>query len=106
MKNTCVHKAVVGFTALVMLVGCSVEKTPVATGGSKADASIVMSYNVGGFEAPVVDWDAAQISATKRCNAWGYKKAEAFEGVQTQCTAYNAYGCMSSNVNRTYQCTN
>ena len=99
-------KTVIPVTALILLVGCAVEKTPVATGGSKADASVVMSYNIGGFEQPTVNWDVAQVNARKRCRAWGYSKAEAFEGTNNICTAHNAYGCIAQTVNKTYQCHN
>ncbi len=69
--------------ALIALAGCEVQKTPVPTGGSRSDALVEMSYDIGGLEVPVVDWDTALASATKRCNAWGYSRADAFEGTRT-----------------------
>ena len=95
------------FAATVTLSACTVPKTPVPTGGSRSDALVELSYDVGAFEQAVVDWDTAQASALKRCKAWGYNKADPFEGVKEQCHQYNSYGsCMSGTVTRTYQCTN
>ena len=92
------------FGLIALLTACNVTKTPVATGGSRADASIEMSYDVGGFETVTPDWSAAQTAATERCQAWGFSKAEGFEGISTQCNAFNAYGCVNETVTRTYQC--
>ena len=94
--------------ALAILLGACVQqvnKVPVATSGSKADGSVDMSYQVFRFEAPVVDWNAALRKAAKRCESWGYSKAEGFEGTVSSCQAYNGYGtCVHAIVTRTYQC--
>jgi hypothetical protein len=84
---------------------CEVAKTPVPTGGSKSDGLVAVSYDVGPYEVPLVDWEAAQASATKRCNAWGYPKADPFEGVKNQCSQFTYSGCAVQTVTRTYQCT-
>ena len=94
------------FVALSLLVGaCTVNKIPIPTGGSRADAIIELSYDVGMFEKPVVDWVAAKSSAAQRCRAWGYSQAEAFGGQKSQCHAYNAYGnCLRATITLNYQC--
>lgn len=94
--------------SIVILSACAhnVQKIPVATGGSRADAAIEMSYNVHSLENPVVDWAAAEQAATQRCKKWGYTRAEGFEGTRTQCNARNYYGCTDATVTRTYQCLN
>jgi hypothetical protein len=93
--------------SLLFLFACEVPKTPVPTGGSKSDALVELSYQVAGLEIAVVDWETAQISATKRCNSWGYRKADPFEGTKTQCQAFDGYGgCNLATVTRVYQCTN
>lgn len=94
---------------LVLLVGCAtpVHKTLNATGGSKADATVQLSYEYGLFEQPIVDYQAAQETAKKRCSAWGYKNAESFDTGVEQCVAYNGYGnCVHARVTITYQCIN
>jgi YecR-like lipoprotein len=92
--------------ALISLAACEVAKTPVATGGSKSDGLVEMSYDVGGLEIAKVDWSTAQISAAKRCSVWGYRNAEPFEGARTQCQSFDGYGGYNyATVTRTYQCT-
>ena len=101
------QKIVLFLAIAFTLTACEVAKTPVPTGGSRSDALVEMSYDVGAFETPVVDWQTAQASALKRCQAWGYTKADPFEGVRQQCKQYNSYGsCMLGTVTRTYQCVN
>lgn len=92
--------------ASLVLSSCATNITPVATGGSKADGTVTVSYAYGMFEKPVINWPAAERSAKARCNAWGYNSAEAFEGTQENCLAYNGYGnCVRNQVNLVYQCT-
>ena len=74
------------FTAALLAI-CAVSScvrevniTPVATSGSKADGTIIMSYDIHFNEVPTINWLAAKQSADKRCNSWGYIKADAFEG--------------------------
>jgi hypothetical protein len=87
------------------MASCTVTKVPVPTGGSRADGTIKMSYEYGGFERPQVDVNAAHLSAAQRCAAWGYTDAEPFGGYVSQCTAANQYGCVHWFVTMTYQCT-
>ncbi|PWR03079.1 hypothetical protein DKT77_09105 [Meridianimarinicoccus roseus] len=92
-----------------MLAACAqpVSKTPLPVDGSRADGSVVLAFQHNPqIEIPQVDWDAAQRNALSRCNAWGYRNANPFEGVQTTCQAANGYGCLQATTARTYQCTN
>jgi hypothetical protein len=95
------------FSAILVLVaGCATVETPVAVGGNRAGGTVDMSFEYGMFEAPKVDWDAAKVSATERCQVWGYSGAEAFGGANSQCVATNGYGnCLRERVTMTYQCT-
>jgi len=103
-KGEAVKKFLI-FLPFLTFAACEVAKTPVPTGGSKSDGLVEVSYDVGPYEVPLVDWDAAQASATKRCNAWGYPKADPFEGVKKQCAQFTYSGCNVQTVTRTYQCT-
>jgi hypothetical protein len=92
--------------AVFALTACATNITPQATGGSKADGTVTLSYEYGVFEKPVVDWSVAGATAKQRCKAWHYKNAEAFGGAQTRCLAADGYGgCTRTQVNVTYQCT-
>ncbi|MFT4792141.1 MAG: hypothetical protein ACJAVR_003326 [Paracoccaceae bacterium] len=91
----------------VALAGCATQKTPVPTGGSKSDGIVRLSFQVGIFEDPQVDWSNAQASAMARCAAWGYTGAEPFGGQTQQCLRFNGYGnCILANMHTDYQCTN
>lgn len=89
----------------LLISACAVNKTPVPTGGSRADGIIKLSYEVRMFEKPVVDWNSARRSALQRCQAWGYTRTEAFAGEASYCHAYNGYGtCVRATVTKDYQC--
>lgn len=92
---------------LAFLDGCrtKINIVPTAVDGSRADGTVTLAYEYGLFEDPVVDWDDAQKIAKKRCNAWDYKRAEPFGGVQSICVVRNGYGnCMRQQVKNVYQC--
>lgn len=94
------------FIMISLLVSaCAVNKVPIPTGGSRADGIIELSYEVGMFEKPVVDWVSANRSAAERCRAWGYERADPFGGQKSQCQARNSYGnCVLANITINYQC--
>lgn len=88
-----------------ILSACSSQKTLQATSGSRADGVVNLSYQVGMFEKPVIEWDQALATARKRCNAWGFADAERFGGSTPNCQRYNAYGnCLNAIVTVAYQC--
>ncbi|MBM4197876.1 MAG: hypothetical protein FJ197_12460 [Gammaproteobacteria bacterium] len=91
--------------SMFALAGCATVKVPVPTGGSRADGTVQLSYEVGGFEKPVVDWNQALGTAEDRCRAWGYHGAQPFGGTTSQCQATNQYGCVQWLVTASYQCT-
>lgn len=100
------HKFIFTASLCLVLVGCATHKVMQATGGSKSDGTVDLSFNYGMFEKPEVDWQSALTTAQKRCAAWGYKNAESFGGQKNSCQAYNGYGnCVNMAVTVTYQCT-
>lgn len=94
---------------VLILFSCNKEvaKFPIATGGSKADGTVTMSYEYGLFEKPNVDWEFSEDGAKDRCKSWNYKNAEKFGGSNYLCKAMNGYGnCLRYQVDTVYQCTN
>ena len=86
----------------LLISGCtSSPKSMWASGGSKADGTVDLSYNYGLFEKPEVDWQAALMTAQQKCKAWGYKNAEPFGGQQENCQDED---CWQKLVTVTYQC--
>jgi hypothetical protein len=85
--------------------GCTTNVVPVATGGSRADATVELSFEYAQFERPVVDMAQAQTTAVQRCRVWGYSGADAFGGQRSICQAANNFGCAQTLVTVQYQCT-
>ncbi|WP_237673833.1 YecR family lipoprotein [Vreelandella profundi] len=90
--------------AVVMLAGCASPKTMQATGGSKSDGTVEMSYEYGPFESPQVNTAQGVKAAEQRCQAWGYSSAEAFGGGLSQCVNPGGGMCNLTRVTHTYQC--
>jgi hypothetical protein len=99
------RKVIVGVLALVGLAGCSTVSQMDATGGSRADGVVRLSFEYGAFNKVKIDEATALQTARDRCHTWGYKDAEAFGGVTRQCNGSNAYGCLHWIVTKEYQCT-
>lgn len=89
---------------ILACTGCATKVSTMATGGSKADAIVHMSYEYGQYQTPIVDWDATQREATRVCRGWGYWWAEPLGGGASECTYRNAYGCARRVVTYPYQC--
>lgn len=88
----------------VGLAGCATTKTWSATGGSRSDGVIKLSYEYGLFEVPQVNEQQALELATTRCIAWGYSGSEAFGGQTQVCNNVSSGGCNRWLVTREYQC--
>lgn len=96
----------VSAVVLAMAVqGCAVQKTMQATGGSRSDGTVKLSYEFGMFEAPKIDMAQGLESAKKRCASWGYSGAEAFGGQTKTCNGYSGGGCNNWLVTVEFQCT-
>ena len=85
-------------------IGCATPKEWVATGGSRADGTVRLSYDFGAFEAPQVNNQQGLDIARSRCLAWGYQNTEAFGGERRACNNMTSSGCTSWIVTREYQC--
>ena len=94
------------FTSVIAatLSGCTSMKTMEATGGSLADGIIELSYTRTPSETSLFDEQDALKTASKRCKAWGFKKADAFSGEQTRCQDKMGSRCDVYSVTKKYQC--
>lgn len=90
---------------LALLQGCAVAVTPRPVTGSRADGTVVMSYEYGWLSVPEVDWISADREATQRCKAWNYQYAERFGAGIEQCSSYSDGTCVRYRVDTSYQCT-
>lgn len=92
--------------AAAFLTGCAVQKDWSATGGSRADGVVRLSYEVAEMEKPQLSESQAVNLATQRCKTWGYTGAEAFGGTTRQCNKAGGFGgCSQFVVTKEYQCT-
>ncbi len=93
------------------LLGCvaasnRVITVPAATGGSRSDGVVELSYDYWAKDQPVVQWDQALATARQRCGAWGYSDAAPFGGSKSSCQAHDSEGvCSRYFVTVPYQCT-
>lgn len=92
------------FVAL-SIQGCATPKQLSATGGSRADGTVKMSFEYGPFEVPQLDGSQGEAVATHRCAAWGYTGAEPFGGASKRCIDVSGGGCDRWQVTYEYQCT-
>ena len=89
----------------LLLTACAVNKNLEATGGSRADGTIELSYDYDQYESPITNPDQGLQTAMSRCRAWGYKDAEAFGGARTSCSMPGGMGgCSRYLVTVKYQC--
>lgn len=99
-----IKKAVLVLMCMAALAACATTKQYAASGGSRADGTVKLSYEYWSFERPVVDSQQGLSLAQSKCAAWGYNGAEPFGAAMQTCTAYNASGCARMLVITEYQC--
>ena len=88
------------------VTGCATRLDWAATGGSRADGVVRLSYEHGEFQTPQLDDTQAVNLAARRCQTWGYSGAEAFGGVTRQCNQMGGFGgCARWVVTKEFQCT-
>jgi hypothetical protein len=93
-------------SALAMLAGCATVSQMQATGGSRSDGIVKLSFEYGMFDKVQLDEGTALQTARQRCGVWGYTDADAFGGITRQCQAYSGtLGCTHWFVTKEYQCT-
>lgn len=91
--------------AATTLAGCATPKQYTAVGGSKADGTVELAFDVGALEDPQPDENQGLRLAQERCKNWGYTSAEAFGGRKVDCLERSDLGsCNAARVTKQYQC--
>lgn len=98
------RRAALLLSVVTVVAGCATVSQMTATGGSRADGIVKLSFEVGMFDRVQIDEASALETARGRCRVWGYNDAEPFGGVTRQCNQPSGYGCMQWFVTREYQC--
>lgn len=97
---------IIGTVGIVTILGSTtVPKQWTATGGSRADGTVKLSYEIGEYETAQLDESQAYLVASDRCKAWGYTGATPFGGITRQCNNSSRYGCLQWIVSKEFQCT-
>lgn len=91
--------------SMFLLCACATNKEWTATGGSRSDGVVRLSYEYGAMEIPRVQEDQGNELASRRCKTWGYSGAEAFGGISKVCNLPDGWGgCNQWLVTKEYQC--
>ena len=91
--------------AIIALAGCATVTQMEATGGSRSDGIVKLSYEYGMFDKVELDAASGLAKARERCGVWGYTDADPFGGVVRQCQAMSSMGCTHWFATIEYQCT-
>ena len=82
--------------AVIVLSGCAeLVNTPVSiktgfpAGGSRADGTVTLVYDVDSYETYQVNWEGMQKQAQDMCVGWGYSTAERVEGELSDCIQHS-----------------
>lgn len=105
MGGIMTFKRYIVFGCALAAFGCATNVVPVATSGSRSDATVELSYEYGYLQRPVVDEAQAQETALQRCRVWGYSGADPFGGQRSICDLPGEFSCAHTVVTVKYQCT-
>ena len=99
---------IMAFAAVALTACIPPAVIPTSTSGSKADGIVEMTYTYAENAPRPVDWASATVEAQRRCNSWGYSRAEAFSGEKRTCEVYGegafATVCLRGTATRNFQC--
>ncbi len=95
--------ATLSLTAMV-LTGCATPKQWEATGGSKTDGVVQVSYELGQFESGQTSATQGLATAEGRCKVWGYKSAEVSGSEKNICRTMGQYNCLQTTITQDYLC--
>ncbi|WP_252089258.1 YecR family lipoprotein [Pseudomonas sp. MWU13-3659] len=90
--------------AALVLTGCATPKQWEATGGSKNDGLVQVSYEQGQFENGQSDAAQGLQVATARCKTWGYRNAEITGSEKSICRTMGQFNCLQTTVTQDYLC--
>ena len=88
----------------LFLTGCAKSKQWEATGGSKNDGVVQVSYELGQFESGQTSAEQGLTVASQRCKTWGYKNAEVTGSEKNICRTMGQYNCLQTTITQDYLC--
>ncbi|WLH33426.1 YecR family lipoprotein [Pseudomonas sp. FP2196] len=90
--------------ASLFLTGCATPKQWEATGGSKDNGVVQVSYELGQFESGQTSAEQGLTVAAQRCKTWGYKNAEVTGSEKNICRTMGQYNCLQTTITQDYLC--
>lgn len=93
----------VSLAAIVVLTvsGCATPNGWGAVGGSKSDAVVRLSYELGALDTKIPDESDGIKLAKQRCGYWGFSGAKPFDAETRTCADEQ---CRSYIITKEYQC--
>ncbi len=92
-------------SSVFLLTSCSTNMEMKATGGSKSDGTVTLSFDHAAIMDPIIDEKKVLQTAKAKCNVWGFRNAKAFGGSTKKCLEeYKTGGCAGFRVKKVYQC--
>jgi hypothetical protein len=92
------------FLMVLGVTGCVSTHQWSASGGSKSEGIVRLSYEYPEFHEPALSEAQAEKLAMSRCSAWGYESAEEVPGQLRECSDSEGGNCELWRVTREYQC--
>ena len=90
--------------AVLALSACASDNWAIVS-GSRANGTVTAAYEQSMFQKAQTSTDGALALAKRRCQAWGYTDAEAFDRAQRSCVMRGPYGCELQRHTIEFQCT-
>ena len=88
----------------MFISSCAVTREYAATGGSRSDGIVKLSYEVASYETAHVNEMQGLSLARRKCAGWAYKDAEPLGGTTRTCNVPGFGNCQSWLITKEYQC--
>lgn len=92
------------FIAVLVLSGCSLNKTPEPVKGSEVAGVVRLGFDLAPLQTAKVDTYIAQSTASHQCQQWGYIAAFPYGEPIKTCSLSSGAVCLNQKVTLEYQC--
>lgn len=89
---------------LVVLSGCTITKSPDVVDVNQTTGTVRLGYTLAPLQKGKVDSYAANSTATRQCQQWGFATALAYGNPITTCSVISGTQCLAKSVVLEYQC--
>lgn len=89
---------------LLLLSGCTITKSPEVVATNPLTGTVRLGYTLAPLQKGKVDSYAANSTATRQCQQWGFATALPYGNPITTCSVITGTQCMAKSVVLEYQC--